>query len=292
MLRDSREAVRRGVFSEIESEAFREAFGHLRRQAEALHGFASAGKLIEFLHSPSPGESERKNPVLHALICAAQSPEDPGRNARTLLLAAMWPALEHSFFRLLAMLSNTGDPFAEVYWAFLEEVQHWNPAKSSRVAANLQRNTEKRVRRAVREEQEHKATCRRLGELGTYRPAPRGEEGALSDDDRQEAAGVLASLVDQDVISLEESLLLVGHALYGRELSQMAAEQKLSREAVWKRYQRAARKVRGALRRSKVFLKKGCPVEPQEGLLAAERSDDSARSRGGHGGESDEPGIR
>ncbi len=264
----------------------------MKGKAEALDRFRSVEELIAFLRSSDPEVSEEKNPILHALICRAQSLEEAGRDARTLLLAAMWPALEHSFFRLLPMLSNTGDPFAEVYWAFLEEVQHWNLGKRSRIAANLQRNTEKRARRSIIEDQKHKAACRRLGEFGATRPALEGKGDALSDDDKQEAADILASLVDQDVISLEENLLLIGHALYGRELSQMADEQKLSREAVWKRYQRAARKVRGALRRNKAFLKKGCPVAPQGGLLHAECSDEVTGLREGHGGESDGPRIR
>jgi DNA-directed RNA polymerase specialized sigma24 family protein len=261
MFDDSREAIRRAVSREVKE--FGEAFDALREECPALGHFSSAEELLAFLGGRDAGAVAEKNAALHALICRAQAADALGERAKTLLLAAMWPGLDHSYFRVLSQLEGTEDPFAEVYWAFLEEVQGWNPGKRDFVALNLQRNTERRVRNAVRRERKYQAACGHLREvgrrLGTHRlwaAAGSGWEDRPDEGVKADAEALLAELVGRDVISIEESLLIVGHALYGRELRDIAAEQGVRYRALSKRYQRAVGKVRKALGRAEDFPQK------------------------------------
>jgi RNA polymerase sigma-70 factor (ECF subfamily) len=302
---DSREEIRRAVFGEIESKVFGASFERLRTSAPALKGFASPADLRAFLRAPDPARFEEKDAALHALVCAAQAGGRLAGAAKTLLFAAMWPALEHSLLRLFSILSGTEDPFAEVYWAFLEEVRLWNPDKRDRVAANLQRNTEKRVRRAVGRECRHRAfrleameAVQGLGP-GGLRAVAESERGEVrTEADRTEAEAFLGGLVDRELITLEERLLLIGHALYGRTLKDLAVEHGISHDAARKRYQRAMKRVCEALGRPEFFSRKACPTGgkrrrlscgSREGSPADSREPEGRRNDGQIGGR---PGAR
>ena len=107
---------------------------------------------------------------------------------------------------------------------------------------------------------------------------------------RAEAEAVLAALVDREVISPEERLLIVGHALHGRELKDIAREQGMRYRAASKRYQRAVAKVRRALTGAEIFLEN--LVSPGTGsrpFLLRERGDGDG-TRGRSGEQADGPG--
>ncbi|MHC5058369.1 MAG: hypothetical protein ACYTKD_27240 [Planctomycetota bacterium] len=256
MFSGSREEVRRAVFGEVDEEGFQPAFELIRESAPPLCRFASPADLVTFLHRADASAFEEKDAVLHALISAANAAGGAGGGARLLLLAAMWPALDNSFFRLFPLLSGEQDPFAEVYWAFLEEVRNWKPEKRDRVAANLQRNTEKRVRTAVRLERRYQA-ARQDAATAAASAGPQGllvlatlREGTRrTEADRAEAEEALAELTSREVITESQRRLIVRHALDGEPLKSIAGGTAASHRAVIMRYERAVEKVRNALRK-------------------------------------------
>ena len=256
MFSGSREEIRRAVFGEIEEEGFQPAFEMVREGAPPLGRFGSAAELVAFLHQADASAFDKKDAVLHALIAAANAAGGAGGAARLLVLAAMWPALVNSFFRLFQLLSGEPDPFAEVYWAFLEEVRSWRPDKRDRVAANLQRNTEKRVRAAVRLEQRYQAArddaataAQSVGPGGLVALAALREGKSRSEADLAEAEDALAELAARGVITEAQRSLIVRHALDGEPLKSIADGMVVSHRAMVMRYGRAAEKVRKALGR-------------------------------------------
>ena len=261
MQRDSRAEIRRAVFSEIEGEGFREKFERIRGESSALQRFTSSAELLAFLRDADPSQFDQNDAILYALLRSALSEDETGKAAKVLLLAVIWPALEHVYSRLLPRLRNAADPFSEVYWAFLEEIRLWNLAKRDYMAIELARRTEKRVHRALRREERYQAACREMLEAARA-VGPDGfravdvsyRKGRLSEHDRAEVKALLAEFVDREVISLEESLLIAGHALYGRRLKDLAAEKGIGYRTVSKRYQRAAKKVREALQQNLDFF--------------------------------------
>ena len=260
MQRDSRAEIRRAVFAETEGEGFREQFARIRGGSSALRRFASAAELLAFLRDADPSKYDENDAILYALLRSAQSEGRAGNGAKVLLVTAMWPAVEHAYFRLLPRLRDAADPFSEVYWAFLEEVGSWNPETRSYVAVQLARRTERRVRRTVRLEEQYQAFCREMREAA-HAAGPDGLRAArvgrrkfsLSKRDKLEAKSVLDGLVDRGAITLGESLLIAGHALYDRKLKDLAAESGDGYRTVSKRYQRAVRKVWKALRGTCTF---------------------------------------
>ena len=146
---DSRGEVRRAVFAEIKETETKEAFGELKQKHEPLRCHETVQDLLGLLNGPSNEAIKEKNEVLHALIVAANTPGVLAAKAKLLLLAGLWNALDGSFFRLRPFLHGTDDPFAEVYWAFLEELKRWDPNERDYVAFRLQQRVERRVRRAV-----------------------------------------------------------------------------------------------------------------------------------------------
>lgn len=252
--------VREAVFAEVETTAFQKQFERLQRLEPSLARYGGAMEVLAVLHDTESPNYEANDAILLALIRAAQAPVPCRRAACALLLAALMPAMTRIRKRIGALVPPDQDSFAEVYWAFLQEVAGWNPRKTNKVALNLRMNTEKRVRRRLQDETAVRSAASAaqewLDEVEiTARLAHRAaKEEPFEDGDRQAMVEVVRTLVDEDVLLLEESLLVVGHAVYGRPLRELAEEQHLNYKAACRRYERAVQRIRARLGQSRDSL--------------------------------------
>ena len=106
MPQDSRAEIRRAVFAEIGGGGFREQFKRIRGGSPALRRPASAAELLAFLRDADPSKYDDNDAILYALLRSAQSEDRAGKGAKVLLVAAMWPAVEHAYFRVLPRLRD------------------------------------------------------------------------------------------------------------------------------------------------------------------------------------------
>lgn len=158
-LKWDKECVHKRLASEARTTKFNKAYQQLRAQYPELLPYGSPELFIGTLHAAS-GDYAEKDRILYAVISAAQNEPELRQCSFSLLSLAMWPALEHSYYKLLHLSCHLSNLFAEIHEHFLDELLRWNPSKRSRLAANLQLNVEKRIRQAVKKEVLYQANTR------------------------------------------------------------------------------------------------------------------------------------
>lgn len=269
------------LYKEISRETriavFQASYQDLRSRTPALQPYPSPEALVGLLRCKDNPDYAAKDAALHALIVAAQT--DPQRRGceLTILLLALWPALEHGYYRLLPHLSKRlPDLFAEIYWSFLTEVQRFNSAKRSKIAINIQMNVERRVRQSVMEETRYRQVKKinsfleadlnealedpnrdRLHQIKDlvdelppkllHRSAQRAgraqKRQGLSQPEQDLLADRIQLAVEQGLLTDEEGALVRDHALRGLELKQIAENLGIRSGTARVRYFRAKSKL-------------------------------------------------
>ncbi len=164
----------------------------------------------------------------------------------------MWPALILIANRFRYLLREASDPLAEVYWAFLQELNSPTYNRRWKIAANLSRNTAKRTIGSLRSEWRYQDVLRGLERWANeyVDDAPdllkriSGSLPELSDDDREVLAEIVQDLANAKIISVEEALLLVGHAIYSTPLKDIASQHGIRHDAIRQRYSRLKAKLK------------------------------------------------
>jgi len=131
--------------------AAKEDFLRIRAADESLGRFSGADDLLRFLHDRSAGDTEQKNVILGALIRCAHRHPDTFSTVRTLLIAALFPALDRVFNSLLPLVPGTclqeSRLTNDIFWAVHLEIESWNFETRHRVAATLQLNVRRKVKK-------------------------------------------------------------------------------------------------------------------------------------------------
>ncbi|MBI2068958.1 MAG: sigma-70 family RNA polymerase sigma factor, partial [Elusimicrobia bacterium] len=239
----SKEKIRECLNEELGSSQFQKQYRALLETEPILRSYPSAHELLKVLWDPLSQNYSQKDACLFALIKAFHG--GFGRLAFLLLLLALWPALEHLYYRLIPIAKTTDELFSEIYWAFLEEIEQWNLAKKDRVAINLQMNTQKRVRANIGSEQKNMELSGNVRGQESGQPQmgeimPTAKEG-------KNFAETIDDLINKGVIGEQDSFLIVRHAIYGISMKNLASEQGIPYHTVYRRYARALARIRAHL---------------------------------------------
>jgi hypothetical protein len=252
------------IATEVRSQEARKAFQILQGEA-AISGYLDPEALVGMLRSTKGIDYKLKDDAIHCLIRRHQMRSETHRLCLDLLLMALWPALDHSFFRLLPLSRCLPDLFSEIYWAFIEELERFDLGKRTKIAVNLQMNVEKRVRRSAQLELRYKNFAKaysildsrvdqiiddpvrnRVSQLRDVleevpsqdwnlflrQSPPRKNTSSLSDDDRQSMASSIARFVKKNRLSVEDGRVLTSRAVHNLAFSRIAHQMGLRSGAV------------------------------------------------------------
>ena len=239
------------LLKEVGDSAFKSSYQELRKGHPQFAPYQTPTELLTTL-SQSNIQFEEKDCCLYALICAARRKNNLSAAALSLLLVTMWPTLILVTQRFRHLLTGASDPLAEVYWAFLEELENPTYDRQWKIAANLFRNTAKRTVKSLRSEWQYQKFLKGIQDLENpsiedpLELARRffGSPLELSDGEKQALKQLTQALAVKGVINAEEAFLVIGHAIYGASLKDLAKNQRTQYPAVRQRYSRLKTKLR------------------------------------------------
>jgi len=217
--------------------SFQRSFDTIRRTRDPVAPFRDPAALLDGLHR-RPGDPNRKNLILSALVEAAQGDGPASDSALTVLLLALWPGLDAIRRRSIWRRIGSADEIASnVLARTTEAIRGLGLERVNRIAATVLRNVERDIIRARQREAERESAASDIdpddvpADQAGQQPAP---EGAHLQDDMRKLIGADAALV-------------IRVAIEGFSQAEVAIELGLSEAAARKRYQRAMRKLRDAL---------------------------------------------
>ena len=239
------------LLKEVEETEFARLYQELRTTIAEINPYGDPADLLTTLKSENQNHTE-KDSCLYGLITAARKRDHIGTAALTLLIITMWPALILIANRYRYLLRESGDPLAEVYWAFLQELNSPTYNRRWKVAANLSRNTAKRTIGSLRFDWKYQEAVKEIERWANEYVDDAADvlrrisesSSVLTDDDKQVLAGAVQDLAKANIITAEEALLIVGHAIYNRPLIQLAIEQGVRDKTIHQRYCRLKAKLR------------------------------------------------
>lgn len=272
-----KERVYERLSSQARSEEFQAQYQTLRSRNPVLRPYASAEALIGALRAKGAPSYDEKDALLHVLITTIQTEPELRGFGLTLISLSLWPALEHSYYKLLRLSKCFSDLLAEIHWRFMAEVAGYNLARRSKIAINLQLNVEKRVRESLEDEERyqdfigahgffdadfdqafsdpHRDRSRKIKdwledisdkELKRCARVAKAASRPLNPDEEGMAEAV-AKLTETGLLTQDQSRLITDHAVRGIELAEIAREQGVSSGAMRIRYHRAKAKLRSYL---------------------------------------------
>lgn len=296
----TKEGVYKRLSAQARSEEFKRQFQSLRLREPVLRPHESAELLIGSMRGKGARNFNGNDAILHALISVIQSEPALRGCGLTLISIAMWPALEHSYYKLLRLSEYIPDLLSEIHWRFMAEVVGYNLAKRSKVAINLQLNLEKRVRESLDEEIRYQdfigaysfleadldqtletiedSSRDRLDRINEWvesipakelRRCARVAQAPTRplNPDEEGMAEAVARLTEAGLLSQDEARLITDHAVRGIELAEIARERGASSGVMRIRYHRAKAKLRP-------FLAGGSDrvtLEPESGVFCGGR---------------------
>ncbi len=216
---------------------FQRSFDAVRRTQAALAAFRDPAALLDRLHR-SPGDQDRKNLILSALVGAAQGDGPASDCALTMLLLALWPGLDAIRRRSIWRRIGTADEVAsDVLARTTEAVRSLNLGRVKWIAASVLRNVERDMIRVRQRDtaREHLASGADPDEVADSGDSGIGATGYAR------LNGAVRKLLGDD------ALLVIRVAIEGFSQVEVAVELGLTEAAARKRYQRAMRRLNDAL---------------------------------------------
>ncbi len=226
----------RGVLEQPEAMS---DFDIMKGRQEVLRRFGRPQDLLDFLTERGSVHPEEKNQVLLGLLtCAAREDSFKG-TARTLLFIAMFPALDRVFKSLRRFVGETGDPEGrltnDLYWAFHVEIEGWDFAARTRVAATLQLN----IKRKVKKQYILESTPQEIApHKEALVPAPVSDFPFADEDEIVSALQSMSRIKDQDL------RLILGRFLHNKPFTELAAELGISEANARQRFHRTLARLR------------------------------------------------
>ncbi len=206
------------------------------------------------MQDESDGTWDTKNSALFDLIIAAKFSRPHGQAAQTLLIAVLWPGLDRISKQVEPAPAEVQDSFAEVYLAALQEIHMWNLNKREKIAINILLNVKKQVMKLygdIRNNQTIPFAAPDNAEDDIDAGQFQGGAAEIETDQTTEmiveernCASVLDRLVAADVISPQESLLIVLHIFHDRDLAEIAESSGVNYKTLCRKYERAISRLR------------------------------------------------
>ena len=217
---------------------FQREFNAVRHSHKDLAGYHEPGAVLDTLHRGSR-DHEAKNRILTSLIMAAQSKSGSADCALTMMLLALWPGLDAIMRRSRRRNFGHVDELpSEILARATETIRCLDLFRVNWIAATILRNVERDLMRA------HQREASRQGQhadidpdevvAGGFTDSPPSNPNRLFDE-VQRFIGADARLV-------------IRVAVEGFSQVEMAVELGLSEAATRKRYQRAIRRLRNAMK--------------------------------------------
>lgn len=214
-----------------------------------LGRFDAADALVAYLNTKG-GDLDEKDRIYAVLVRAVQARSGWSDLAIALLWLGLWPGLDAVYgHRLRDFVGRPDELVTEVSFIFTTTVARIDLSGVSRLASTLVRNTERDVREGLKRCWSDKA---RMADVSD--PAATGADPnlrtELSITDRELPVNAndlpavrewLTSIVQCDAD------LVIGAALYGFDLHELADELGIGHEAARKRFQRAIKRIRERL---------------------------------------------
>ena len=231
-------AIRDHLMQSSSTLGFQRSFDPIRRSQQPLAQFREPAALLDALHRQAGG-GDRKNLILAALVRAAQHDGPAADAALTLMLLALWPGLDA--IRRRSAWRGLGAPdevASDVLARTTEAIRGLDLSRVNRIAATVLRNVERDMIRARRREADRQSAVSGIDPDEVADDQDAGDravrQARLRDDMRRLVGG--------------DATLVIRVAVEGFSQAEAAVELGLSEAAARKRYQRATRKLRDALR--------------------------------------------
>lgn len=217
--------------------SFQRGFDTLRRAHDPVAPFRDPAGLLDGLHG-GPGDPDDKNQIVSALVKAAQADGPSSDCALTVLLLALWPGLDAIRRRSIWRRIGSADEIASDLLArATEAVRCIDLERVNRIAATVLRNVERDMIRARQREAERESLTSDLD----LNDVPADQAGRQPTPEDAHLQYDLCKLIGAD------ALLVIRVAIKGFSQAEVAVDLGLSEAAARKRYQRAMRKLGGAL---------------------------------------------
>lgn len=271
------------VAKEVRSETSRKSFQTLRKKSSAIAPYPDIETLIGMLRVTKGSSYKEKDDAIHSLIYFYQTQSNLRELCVGLLLMAMWPALDHSFYKLLPLARCVPDLFSELYWAFIKEIEAFNLLKRSKIAINIQMNVEKQIRKSVHLESKYQNFAKAYSILGSdveqifedpirnrlnqfrevveaipekdwksfLRQSPlRSISTKINDEERLSMASIINDLVKKGCLSIDEGRILSARGLQNLAFSRISRDFGIRSGAARVKYFRAKQKLLPHLEKS------------------------------------------
>jgi DNA-directed RNA polymerase specialized sigma24 family protein len=237
----------------------------------ALQRFEDPEALLGYLPSQN-GDLDEKDQIYEALVRGVQSPAEWSEVATSLLWLGLWPGLDAIYGRQLRDFANRPDELVEdISFLFTTTVARIDLAGVSRLASTLIRNVERDLRDGLKRRRNEE---RCVDELGTLADVLPDGEASIADRDLPVDARDLEAVKDWlTTIVGADADLVIGAALLGFDLHELAVKLGISHETARKRFQRAILKLKGQLSKK---VMKAVPARPRKSRFQI-KSEDLAR---------------
>ena len=221
----------------------------MQEDSETLDRFSDVVAFIRFMQDDGEEDWDMKNSALFDLITAARFSRTHGSAAQTLLIVALWPGLDRVSKQVEPAPEAIQDSFAEVYYAALHEIQSWDMEKRDKIAVNILLDVKKRVMRLYESIRKREVVPFAAPD-NTEDDVDAGSfvEGTneIHDEktvemlvEERNCTSVLDRLVAMNVISPQESLLIVLHIFHDRDLIEIAESSGINYKTLCRQYERA-----------------------------------------------------
>lgn len=214
-----------------------------------LERFDAADALVAYLNTKG-GDLDEKDRIYAVLVRAVQARSDWSDLAIALLWLGLWPGLDAVYgHRLRDFVGRPDELVAEVSFIFTTTVARIDLSGVSRLASTLVRNIERDVREGLKRRWSEQTRMVDVADPAAAESDPNLRTKRLIDDrelpvnasDLPAVREWLTSIVQGDAD------LVIGAALYGFDLHELADELGIGHEAARKRFQRAIKRIRERL---------------------------------------------
>jgi RNA polymerase sigma-70 factor (ECF subfamily) len=223
------------------------------QREEALRRFVAADALVAYLTNRD-GDRDEKDRIYAALVRAVQAGTEWRDLAAALVWLGLWPGLDAIYGRRQRDFSGRTDELVtEISFILTKAIARLNLAGVNRVAATLVLNVDRHLVEALKRRWADAKCLVVLDDLTAMRHLE-SSRWRLTSADRElpvDAADLIAVRTWLAALVQGDADLVIGAALLGFDLHELADELGIGHEAARKRIQRAIRRIRRHLEKSR-----------------------------------------
>ena len=222
-------------------------FQSLQKSHELFGRFDDPLKVIHFLNDGMAGDPEEKNILLGSLIRCAHEYSDLSATIMVVLFVALFPALDRVFRTLLPFVSNTRYPEAklanDIFWTFHKEIDSWDFNSRHRVAATLQMNVRRIVKKQCIEDSTPPPQPKEPFDACDYSMDQIWDQ-IVSEEQKPDVDIVKEGILDHSPVKDIDLHLIVGRFVHGHTFEELAQQLGITKENARQRFRRAKKLIR------------------------------------------------